>query len=522
MVRAVCGLPEDELKTSLDRLVASELVFQRGTPPEAVYSFKHALVQDAAHSSLLRSTRQRLHARIAEALEACSPELMDSQPEIFAQHYADAGLVEKSVAFWARAGHRSAARSALTEAAAQFQKGQDQLALMLDTPERWRQELEICSALGAVLISIKGNAAPEPGKAYARARELWEQLGSPSEFLQVPFAQARHYVARGEFDMAQLLAENLLRLSRQRNDAAGLVLAHASSGRNFMFGGRFALSRSHLEAALTLYDPLSCGRLVPHAAVHPDLHSQAELGIVLFCLGYPDQAVAHSSAAIADARGRAHPPSLALSLDFGARLHTLLEEDEILDQQADQLAALATEQSFPFWRAQATILRGWIKVKNGNVADGVSLLRGGLSAFRDTGAEVWATYHTALLARACAIARQVEDSMALLEEALQIVESNGDRWFEAELNRQKGQLLLQQGHSVAAEELYRKALSIAREQVAKLWELRASVSLARLRRDQGRHAEARNLLAPIYGWFTEGFDTLDLKEAKTLLDELSA
>ena len=191
LLRAVSRLPEDELQAALARLVASELVFQRGTPPDAVYSFKHALVQDAAHGSLLRSSRQQLHAQIAEALETHSPELMDSQPELFAQHYAEAGLVEKSVAYWGKAGQRSAARSAMAEAAAQFQKGLDQLALLPDNPERQRQELEFCSALGAVLHAVKGYAAPETGHAYARARELWEQLGSPSEFLQVPYGQSR-------------------------------------------------------------------------------------------------------------------------------------------------------------------------------------------------------------------------------------------------------------------------------------------------------------------------------------------
>src|SRR5215475_2324519 len=178
LVRVVSQLPEDELQDSLARLVASELVFERGTPPDAVYSFKHALVQDVAHGSLLRSTRQQLHAQIAEALEANSPEMMDTQPELFAQHYAEAGLVEKSVAYWDKAGQRSAARSATAEAAAQFQKGLDQLALLPETRERQRQELELRSALGGVLLAVKGQSAPETGLAYTRARELWERLGS--------------------------------------------------------------------------------------------------------------------------------------------------------------------------------------------------------------------------------------------------------------------------------------------------------------------------------------------------------
>jgi predicted ATPase len=215
LLRAVSRLPEDELQAALGRVVASELVFQRGPPPGAVYAFKHALVQDAAHGSLLRSVRQQLHAQIAEALEIHSSELMDSQPELFAQHYAEAGLVEKSVAYWGKAGHSSAARLAMTEAAAQLQKGLDQLALLPDDPERQRQELEFLSALGAVLQAVKGQAAPETGRAYARARELWEQLGSPSEFVQVPFGQSRYHAVRGELDLAQRLDEDLLRLSLQ-------------------------------------------------------------------------------------------------------------------------------------------------------------------------------------------------------------------------------------------------------------------------------------------------------------------
>jgi hypothetical protein len=262
LLHAVSGVPGDELKAALARLVGSELVFQRGTPPEAVYSFKHALVQDAAHSSLLRRSRQQLHAQIAETLEIQSPELMDSQPELFAQHYAEAGLVEKSVAYWGKAGHRSAARSAMAEAAAQFQRGLDQLALLPDHPERQRLELEFSEALSAALIAAKGFAAPETGHAHACTRELWEQLGSPSEFFQIPYGQSIYHLVRGELDLAQRSAEDLLRLSRQRNDPGGLVLGHLSSGRNLMVCGKFAASRSHLEHALALYDPIAHRPLV--------------------------------------------------------------------------------------------------------------------------------------------------------------------------------------------------------------------------------------------------------------------
>jgi predicted ATPase len=517
---AVSRLPEDELQSSLHRLVASELVLQRGTPPDAVYSFKHALVQDAAHGSLLRSARQQLHAQIAGALEAHYPELMESQPELLAQHYAEAGLVEKSVEFWGKSGRRSAARSAMPEAAAQFQKGLDQLVLLPDTRERQCRELELRSALGAALQAVKGYAAAATGHAYARARELWERLGSPSEFLQIPFGQSRYHYGRGELDLAERLDENLLDLSRQRNDTAGLVLGHLSSGRNLKLVGRFAASRAHLEEALALYDRISHGPLVNHVGLDPQVNSQAWLGIVLFCLGFPDRALANSSAAIAEARVLAHPPSLAVSLAIGATVLLFAGGNKALHEWADQLVAIGTEQGFAHWRAQGAIYLGWVKVRNGDLMEGMSLLRSGVAAYRATEAEAWTPYHIALLASAGEIAEQVNEAVILLDDALQIIEGTGERWFAAELYRQKGQLLLRQGHSEAAEELYRKALSIAAEQEAKLWELRAAVSLARLRHDQGRCAEARDFLAPVYDWFTEGFGTADLKDAKALLDEL--
>ncbi len=520
LLHAVSRLPEDELQASLTRLVASELVLQRGIPPDAVYSFKHALVQDAAHGSLLRSSRRQLHTHIAEALEAHSPELMDIQPELLAQHYAEAGLVEKSVACWGKAGRRSTTRSAMAEAAAQFYKGLDQLALLPDTPERQQKELEFRSALGAVLLVVKGPAAPETGQAYASARELWEQLGSPAEFLWIPYSQSIYHALRGELDLALRLDESLLRLSRQRNDAAGLVLGHYSSGRNLMFAGRLASSRTHLQEVLALYDPLSHRSLIHQAGIHQQLMSHRFLGIILFSLGYPHQALAQSNAAIAEDRMLTHPPSLANSLALGNILLSLAGDDAALKERADELVAVATEHGFPFWGAMGTICLGWVRVKNGDVTEGISLLRSGSAAYRATGAETWMPYFIALLARACEIAGQIEEGFTLLDDALQIVERTGERWLAAELNRHKGQLLLRQGHAEAAEELYCKALTIAREQEAKLWELRAAASLARLRRHQGRRAEARDLLAPVYGWFTEGFDTPDLKEAKALLRSL--
>jgi predicted ATPase len=289
-----------------------------------------------------------------------------------------------------------------------------------------------------------------------------------------------------------------------------------------MLAGRFASSRSHLEEALGLYDPTSHRYLVDQAGTsHPHVTSQSHLGIVLSCLGFLDQALARSSAAIAEARRVNHPRSLAVSLTYGSRLLSIIGEIAALDERADQLVAVTTEQGFPVWRAAGTIYRGWVRVRNGDVAEGITILHSGSAAYRATGMGVFMPHFIALLAGACEIAERFDEAATQLGEALQIIEGTGERWFAAELNRSKGQLLLRQGHVQAGEELYQKALGIAREQEAKLWELRAAASLARLRRDQGRRAEARDLLAPVYGWFSEGFNTPDLKEAKALLDELA-
>ncbi|MBV8336993.1 MAG: adenylate cyclase, partial [Alphaproteobacteria bacterium] len=521
LLRAVSHLSETELEAALARLVASGLVFQRGTPPEAMYSFKHALVQGAAHGSLLRNARQQLHARIADALETHFPELIDSQPELLAQHYAEAGLADKSAAYWGRAGRRSAARSAMAEAAAQLQKGLDQLMLLPDNMERRRQELEFWSSIGAVLIVVKGNTAPETGNAHTRARELWDQLGCPSGFLHIPYAQSRYHATRGELDLARRLDEDLLRLSSQLNDSSGLVLGHLSSGRDLMLAGRFASSRSHLEKGIGLYNPLNHCLLGHQVGIHPHVNSEAYLGIVLFCLGFPDQALVRSSAAIAEARRLGHPPSLALSLGIGTILLALVGDNAALAERADQLVAVATEQGFPVWRLHGMIHRGWVKVQNGQLTEGMSLLRSGAEARRAAEDGMWTPHIFALLARASEITGEFEEGVTLLDHRLEAVARTGVRWYTSELNMLKGQLLLRQGHSEAAEKLYRKAMRVAEEQEARLWELRAGVSLARLCRNQGRRSEACALLAPIYDWFTDGFDTPDLKRAKALLDELS-
>jgi predicted ATPase len=328
-------------------------------------------------------------------------------------------------------------------------------------------------------------------------------------------------MSRGELNLAQRLDQKLVSLSRQRDERAGLVLGHYSSGRNQMLAGRFVSSRSHLEQTLALYDRFSHRSLMYQSSTDPHAMAQGALGLVLFCLGLPDRAMASSNAAIMEARRLAHPPSLAQSLAFAARLILLWGDDAALNRWTEELAALSTEQGFAHLHATAVFFRGWLKVKNGDLAEGISFLRSASTIFSSAGAVMWAALYTAPLASASEAAGQVEEARMLLDDALQAVERTGMRWYAAELNRHKGELLLREGKPDAAEELYHKALGIAREQEAKLWELRAAASLARLRRDHGRRAEARDLLAPVYGWFTEGFEAPDLKDAKVLLDQLA-
>jgi predicted ATPase len=258
------------------------------------------------------------------------------------------------------------------------------------------------------------------------------------EYLHVPYGQSRYHAYRGELDLAMRLDEDLLHLSRHRNDHGGLVLAHQASGTVQTLTGRFASSRSNLEAGLALYDPISQRSLAYQTGTHPQVVSQAYLGTILFCLGFPDQALAQSSAAITEARRLAHPASLASSLTMGAMLLLLVGDDGTLNERTEDLVAVAIEQGFLFWRPLGTLYRGWVKVKKDDVTEGISLLRRGSAAYRATGAELWVPHHLALLARACEIAGQMDEASTLLDDALQIGGRTGERWLEAELNRHKG------------------------------------------------------------------------------------
>lgn len=521
LLKAVCDLSEDELKRALAQLIASELVFQRGMPPAAVYSFKHALVRDAAYDSLLRGSRRQWHARIGQALEGQFRELAETQPEVLAWHYTEAGLAEKAVSFWTKAGRRSAAHSALAESAAQFQKALDQMALLPETAAGLRQELEVRSALGAVLRFLKGQAALETRQAYAHMRRLWEQLGSPPELRHVAYGLSMAYAYGGDLAEARHVGEALLRVSEECDDSAGLVLGYSVCGQHCFMSGELQAARRHLERLLAVYDPTVHDTLVQQAGSHP-LMTQSFLGFALCSLGWPDQALARSASAIADARRLAHPTSLAVGLALGALQASLVGDRATMEQRANELMTVASEQGLPYYSAWSAIFRGRAKALNGDVEAGIALMREGLTIYRSTGAVIGLPPFVDLLASSCEAAGQTQEAVSLLDDVIRLTSQTGERWYTAELTRHKGQLLLRQGDAEGAGSLYREALDIARRMEARFWELRAAMSLARLLCEQGRPTEARDLLAPVFEWFTEGFGLSDLVEAKALLGSIGA
>ena len=518
LLQELTDLPESRLGPALDRLVASGLVFRRGTPPASSYAFKHALVQEAAHGTLLRGKRQTLHARIADLLEQTS-EMAERQPELVAQHYAEAGLNDKAVDYWIRAGKRSVARSAMAEAEAQLEKALARLGLLPDSYERCQKELQLQSCLGSVRVAIRGYAAAETGRSYKRARELWEQLDYPSEFLGAPWGEWLFHGNRSELTLAYGIAENLLRLSEQRRDNVGAVLGHLASTGVLSLRGEFARSRFHVDNIPRFYDPDQHQLFADQAGIGPLALGLGFLGLILACQGHLDQALTRSSDGVEHARGVQHRPSLGASLSMKARVAAILHADRQLADCAEELFAMATEQGFPFWRSQGLIYRGLAKVRHGELETGLPMLREGVNAYRATGQECWTSFLISFEAEAEALRDHVDIALSILDEALQRSRACGENWFEAELVRRRG-ALLRDRDPPAAETLFREAVGISRKQEAKLWELRAATSLARLWVEAGREAEARDLLEPVYCWFSEGFDTADLKKAKTLLDVL--
>jgi predicted ATPase len=523
LLQAVSPQDEDTLQAGLAQLVAAELLYQRGRPPRARYLFKHALIRDAAYGSLLKRTRQQVHQQIAEVLEARFPALVETQPELVAQHYTAAGCTEQAVVYWQRAGQQASDRSAHLEAISHLTSGIELLTTLPETPEHTQQALTLHIALGAALLMTKGQAAPEVEQAYTQARALCLQLGETPQLVPVLFGLWRYYLGRSQLHTARELGETLLRLAQQAHDPALAVVAHYTLGVAWWWLGALPAARQHLEAGIAGYTPDQRRTPAFHMGQDPGVGCRANVARTLWLLGYPAQALVHLHEALAEAHELSHPYSLAFAWCVAAFVLQFCRDVPAVHQHAEAAVALSTAQGFPQWAAMGRSLRGWALAMQGQGEEGMAQVRQEISAYRATGTTLAAPYFYTLLADVCAHLGHIEDGLQALAEAHTLVEQQEDRWCEAESARLRGVLLLRQPGTPEgeAETWLQRALDVAHRQEAKSLELRAAMSLARLWQQQGQRNEARELLAPIYGWFTEGFDTADLQEAKALLAELS-
>jgi class 3 adenylate cyclase/predicted ATPase/ABC-type transport system involved in cytochrome c biogenesis ATPase subunit len=522
LLARIAPLTAADLQKALERLAASELVFRRGTPPDATYTFKHALVRDAAHESLLNSSRQVLHARIVRVLEEHFPETAVTEPELLARHCMEAGRTEQAVEYWRQAGQQALARSAMAEAVAHLSRGLEVLKGIAPGPDRQRRELELELALGRASIAAKGFAAPQTGRAYTRARELCTELGEVPELFPVLYGQSVFHFQRGELTRAHEVARDLLRLAEERGDPAAQVTGHRMVGSTLCQLGRFRESRDHFEAALALYDPERDRTSSATYAIDSRVMSLSWLAHLYAILGDPEQAVARDAAVPAHVRELTHPNTTAVALAWGCIFRQLLRDPSSARDLAQAAIALATEQGFPLYAAVGSVVYGWSLTDAGQAEDGIAKIRRGRSAYASTGAEMWSAYFLGLEAEACGRSGQAREGLELVAAALAQVSRIEGRWIEAELYRVQGELLLAvpDPDEVQAEACLNKALAVAREQGAVLWELRAASSLSRLQRDKGKQEEAYARLALVLGRFSERADTADLSLARGLLSAL--
>ena len=519
VLSTVSQLDDATLQRELSRLVEAELLYQRGLPPQVTYMFKHALIQDAAYQSLLKSTRQQYHQRIAQVLEERFAETAEAQPELLAHHYIEAGLTEQSIAYWYKAGQRAIERSAYVEALAHLRQGLTLLETLPETPQRLQRKVNMYIALGASLLATKGYAAPEVGETYAYARQLCAHLDDPHQLFTGLRGQWNYSLVRAELQTAHALGAQLLTLAQQSQDSAMLVTAHSVIGATLFWLGAVATAHAHFTQGRALYDPTQHRAAAFLYGDDDGVSCHSFAAWVLWYLGSPDQGLSQSQEAVTLAQQNARPFNLGLALCWAAMFHQFRRERRATQECAEAAMSLAVEQEFPVWIAFGSLLRGWALAQRGQAREGLEQMLQSMHAFRATGAELARPYWLALLAEVHGILGRPAAGLPVLTEALALVDTTGERWCEPELYRLQGALLLQQSpnHSVEAEICFHHAIRIAQSQQAKSWELRAATSLARLWQQQGKRDEARQVLGDVYRWFTEGFDTLDLQDAKALL-----
>ena len=497
-------------------------------PPDATYSFKHALVQDAAYSSLLKSRRQQLHARIAEVLEQRVAVGAEALPEIIAHHCTEAGLTERAVGYWWQAAQLAIQRSATLESVAHLEHGLKLLLTLPDSPEHVRLELDMQVALGTACMAAKGWSSPVTVAAFARAEELCERVDDTMQRSVADYGRYLVYLLRGQMDAAVTTSAAMLRRGEHDRDSVTMMIAHRCVGIAAVHRGEFDVARTHMEAATALHD-VNEPSLAYRFGYEPRIANLAYLAHTLSPLGYPDQALQTFNRLMEEIRTHRHNPSVAFGL-FQASLFCTFSKDAGAYRQqddftvdraiVDRLIAVCTEHGFSLWRTAGMILNGWLMVRSGEADRGVAQMRDGIAAWRSD-AKAMVSHWLLLLASALGNIGELRASLDVIDDGLALTAETNERWKETGLHLHKGELLLAFSANDKAEAAFEHALAVARQQRAKLWELRAAALLARLWAERDERPRAYNLLAPVHGWFTEGFDTPDLKEAKSLLGELA-
>jgi predicted ATPase len=524
LIRAVTPLDEPGLRQALGKLVQTEILYQRGIGPESQYIFKHALIQDAAYQSLLKSKRQQYHQQIAHTLEERFPEIKETEPELLAHHYTEAGLVAQAIPYWQKAGQTAIQRSANAEAISHLRRA---LALLSDLPEnveRVQLELALQTMIGVPLMATKGYAAAEVESTYARANELCQRIGETPQLFQVLSGLFAFYLVRGNLRTARTLAEQCLRLAENVKDRTLLLEAHRMVGNSLYFLGEFPAALRHLEQAITLYDHQHHRTLAFISGQDPGVASRSFAAWCLWMLGYVDQAQARSDEAVALARELGHANTLGLALSLAANFHNSRREWSAALKCAEAVASLAEEQGLVFWGALGVFNLGVALTNLGQYEKGMTKLHQGLEMYQAAGAGLVQGGNLAVLAAISGAMGQVDKGLHMVAEAFALIQESGERGWESQLYVVKGGLILHSDHPGRADEAeacFHNAIKSARRLQTKSPELRATINLARLWRRQGKHEKAHKMLSDIYGWFTEGFDTPDLKDARALLEELA-
>ena len=531
LLALVARKSEAELGSALERLVQAGLLFRQGVPPQASYLFKHALVQDAAYGTLLREPRRVLHARIAETLESQFPEITESQPELLAHHCTEAGLIEKATGLWGKAGQRSLDRSALVEAAAQFTRALEQIATLPGTPALRREQIKLQVALITPLIHVKGYAAAETKAAAKQARLLIEQaeaLGEPSEdpllLFSVLYAFWTANFVAFNGDVCRDLAAQFLALAEKQKATVPIMVGHRLMGSSLLFTGGIAESRPHYDQAIALYKPAEHRPLAARFGIDAEVAILSFRSLALWVLGYPEAALRDADDALKNAREIGQAATLMFALSYASLTHINRGNYADANAQADQLVALADEKGAQAWKVWGVTRQGQLLALTGKAADAVEMITSAITALRSTGSTNWMPKYLTFLASAYSELGKFDDARRCIGEAIKAMDTTKEKWREAEVHRVAGEIALKSPvpDATKAQACFERALAVARQQQAKSWELRAATSMARLWRDQGKRDEAHDLLAPIYDRFTEGFNTLDLKQAKALLDEFAA